>query len=468
MALVLADRVRETSTTTGTGTFTLDGAVTGFQSFAAVGNANTTYYTIAGPNNNEWEVGIGTYTASGTTLSRDTILDSSNSGSAVNFTAGEKQVFVVYPADKTVNADASDTVNISTLAVTSGTISSTPSADTDLVNKLYVDTIAAESIHYHTPVDYETPVALPSNSYNNGSSGVGATLTATANGTLSVDGQNPSVSDRILVYQESNAAHNGVYTVTDTGSGSTQWVLTRATDADSYAPVDSTALGQGSGFFVTGGDTGAGETYVCNTEGVITFGTTDITFAQVSATQIYTAGTGLTLSSTEFSLTTPVALANGGTGSTTASGARTNLGLGTIATQAANNVAITGGTISGINTFSNSKIERYREDVTASTISSTSHTLDLATANIFELTMNSSITSLTISNPPSSGEAYSFTVIVKQDGTGSRTISWPASVKFPNASTPTLTTTPNKVDILNFITTDGGTTYYGALSLANL
>jgi hypothetical protein len=245
-------------------------------------------------------------------------------------------------------------------------------------------------------------------------------------------------------------------------------VLTRATDADSYAPSDPDSLGQGDAFFVTSGDTGAGETYVCNTEGTIVFGTTDITFVQISSAQIYSVGTGLTLTGTQFSLTTPVALANGGTGSTTASGARTNLGLGTIATQAANNVAITGGTISGINTFSNSKIERYREDVTASTISSTSHTLDLATANIFELTMNSSITSLTISNPPSSGEAYSFTVIVKQDGTGSRTISWPASVKFPNASTPTLTTTPNKVDILNFITTDGGTTYYGALSLANL
>jgi hypothetical protein len=98
MALVLADRVQETTTTTGTGTVTLAGAVTGFQSFAVVGNGNTTYYTIAHSTLAEWEVGIGTYTSSGTTLSRTTILASSNSGSAVNFSAGTKNVFVTYPA----------------------------------------------------------------------------------------------------------------------------------------------------------------------------------------------------------------------------------------------------------------------------------------------------------------------------------------------------------------------------------
>jgi hypothetical protein len=98
MALVLPDRVKETTTTTGTGTITLAGAVTGFQSFSAVGNANTTYYCIASQTNSEWEVGIGTYTASGTTLSRTTILASSNAGSAVNFSAGTKDVFVTYPA----------------------------------------------------------------------------------------------------------------------------------------------------------------------------------------------------------------------------------------------------------------------------------------------------------------------------------------------------------------------------------
>jgi hypothetical protein len=112
MALIFADRVKEFTTTTGTGTVTLGGAATGYQSFAAIGNGNTTYYTIAGQGTSEWEVGIGTYTSSGTTLSRDTVLSSSNSGSKVNFSAGTKDVFVTYPAEKSVNYDASGVVNL--------------------------------------------------------------------------------------------------------------------------------------------------------------------------------------------------------------------------------------------------------------------------------------------------------------------------------------------------------------------
>jgi len=96
MALILADRVKETTTVTSTGTATLLGAATGYQSFSVIGNGNTTYYSIVGTN--EWEVGIGTYTSSGTTLSRTTVLSSSNSGSLVNFSAGTKDVFVTYPA----------------------------------------------------------------------------------------------------------------------------------------------------------------------------------------------------------------------------------------------------------------------------------------------------------------------------------------------------------------------------------
>lgn len=97
MAFLAADRVRETSATTGTGTLTLLGAVTGYQSFStAIGSGNTTYYTISNQNANEWEVGIGTV-GSGT-LARTSILSSSNSGYAVDFTAGTKDVFVTYPA----------------------------------------------------------------------------------------------------------------------------------------------------------------------------------------------------------------------------------------------------------------------------------------------------------------------------------------------------------------------------------
>lgn len=99
MALVLKDRVKEVTTSTGTGTITLAGAATGYQSFSAVGNSNTTYYTIADQTGADWEVGIGTYTASGTTLSRDTVLSSSNGGALVNFGAGSKDVFVTYPAE---------------------------------------------------------------------------------------------------------------------------------------------------------------------------------------------------------------------------------------------------------------------------------------------------------------------------------------------------------------------------------
>lgn len=102
MALVLKDRVKETSTTTGTGTFTLAGASTGFQSFSVIGNGNTTYYCIVHSSAGTWEVGIGTYTSTGTLLSRDTVLESSNSGSKVSFGAGSKDVFVTYPAERAV------------------------------------------------------------------------------------------------------------------------------------------------------------------------------------------------------------------------------------------------------------------------------------------------------------------------------------------------------------------------------
>lgn len=130
MALVLADRVKETTTTTGTGTITLAGAVSGFRSFSVVGNGNTTYYTISGQGTSEWEVGIGTYTSSGTTLSRDTVLASSaGAPTKTTFSAGTKDVFVTYPAGRSVYVDGV-TVDVAGMGATQGDILYASSTDT--------------------------------------------------------------------------------------------------------------------------------------------------------------------------------------------------------------------------------------------------------------------------------------------------------------------------------------------------
>ena len=106
MALVVKDRVKETTATTGTGTVTLAGASTGFQSFSVIGDGNTTYYALV--SGTDWEIGIGTYTASGTTLSRDTVLESSNSGSAITL-SGTSDVFCTYAAEKSIHQDDANT-----------------------------------------------------------------------------------------------------------------------------------------------------------------------------------------------------------------------------------------------------------------------------------------------------------------------------------------------------------------------
>jgi hypothetical protein len=344
MALIVADRVKEVTTTTGTGTYTLGGAVDGFQAFSAVTvDTDTVYYAIT--DDTDWEVGIGTIGGTQTTLARTTILSSSNSGSAVNWGAGTKNIFLTYPAEKAVYEDASGNVDVPNNLTVGGTVdgvdiaardadlttttntanaalpkaggtmtgnlvlNADPTASLQAATKQYVDTIAAAGIHYHTPARVEAPANLPS-TYDNGTSGVGATLTNSGTQVaIVIDGIALSSSDRVLVYQQTDPAHNGVYTVTTVGSVSTNWVLTRATDADSYGPSDPDALGQGDAFFISAGDTGAGETYVMTTVGTITFGTTGIVFTQISATAIYSAGAGLTLTGQEFSLNTPVASA---------------------------------------------------------------------------------------------------------------------------------------------------------------
>ena len=123
MALVVADRVKETSLTTGQSSMLLAGAVTGFQSFATIGNGNTTYYSIVDNTAGTWEVGLGTYTLSGTTLSRDTVLSNSLGTTAkISFASNSKDVFATYPATKAVYEDAVNTAYADQLAAANGLV----------------------------------------------------------------------------------------------------------------------------------------------------------------------------------------------------------------------------------------------------------------------------------------------------------------------------------------------------------
>ena len=122
MALVIKDRVKETTTTTGTGTYTLAGAVSGFETFTAnLSNSDTTYYVCT--DNTDFEVGLGTFTSSGTTLARTTVLASSNSNNAVNWSSGTRSIFMTYPADKAVFKDANNNVALTALTVDGSNIS---------------------------------------------------------------------------------------------------------------------------------------------------------------------------------------------------------------------------------------------------------------------------------------------------------------------------------------------------------
>ena len=157
MALALADRVQETSTTTGTGTLTLAGAVLGYQSFAVIGNGNTTYYTITNAAG-DWEVGIGTYTSAGTTLSRTTVLSSSNAGSLVSFT-GTLNVFVTYPAGKSVNLNESGVVTGYPITVLDSVFTLQDNLDTSKQAQFQLGSITTATTRAYTLPNVDTVLA---------------------------------------------------------------------------------------------------------------------------------------------------------------------------------------------------------------------------------------------------------------------------------------------------------------------
>ena len=215
MALVINNRVRELTSTTGTGAVTLGGAVGGFQTFAAgIGNDNTTYYAISINSENEWEVGLGTLNADSSTLTRTTVLESSNSDSAVDFSEGSKEVFCTLPSEKAIYLDGSDAQvgGFSSLAddsspqlggnldVNGQDIVSTSNADIDIIPNgtgdvnLGADTVQVGDNNADATITTQGTGDLTLNT-NNGSSSGNITLADGAAGTISITPSTTGVVD---------------------------------------------------------------------------------------------------------------------------------------------------------------------------------------------------------------------------------------------------------------------------------
>ena len=190
------------------------------------------------------------------------------------------------------------------------TLDGNPSSALHAAPKQYVDNLAA-GINFHAAVHLTTTANLTS-TYSNGTAGVGATLTATVNDTLTIDGFVAALNERILVKDQTSALQNGIYVVSDAGSGSTPWVLTRATDADN-SPAGELATGDFC--FTETGTANGGSGFIVTTTGTITIGTTAINYTQFNTAQAITAGTGLTEPpANTLSVTIPVASVSGNTG----------------------------------------------------------------------------------------------------------------------------------------------------------
>jgi len=260
----------------------------------------------------------------------------------------------------TVGATTPATGAFTTLTTSTGQITTAPSSANDLVNKSYVDSIAA-GLTFHTACNLATTAALPTVTYSNGSSGVGATLTATANGALTVDSVAATAGNRILVKDQASALQNGVYTVTTVGDGSTPFLLTRATDMNTSGSGYN-QINAGNYFLITAGTVNTNTSWVQTTALPITVGTTSLVFAQFSSgATAYTAGTGLSLLTNQFSISnTAVTAGSYGSGSqvaTFAVNARGQLTSATNTSIAISGSQITSGTVAIVNggTGSNSR-----------------------------------------------------------------------------------------------------------------
>jgi hypothetical protein len=214
-----------------------------------------------------------------------------------------------------VGATTPSTGAFTTFTTSTGQVTTAPSSANDLVNKTYVDSIAA-GLTFHAACNLATTAALPTVTYNNGTAGVGATLTASANGALTVDSVAATIGNRILVKNQASALENGVYTVTTVGDGSTPFLLTRATDMNtSGSGYDQ--INAGNYFLITAGTVNTNTSWVQTTPLPITVGTTGLVFSQfASGATAYTAGAGLSLAGNQFLVSnTAVSAGSYGSGS---------------------------------------------------------------------------------------------------------------------------------------------------------
>ena len=320
---------------------------------------------------NTTTITAGTGLSGGGDLSTNRTISLANTAVSAG-TFGSSSAVATFTVDAQGRLTAASNTTINAVTLTTGTISTYPTNATDIANKSYVDSIA-QGLNFHASCNYGTTTTLPSYTYNNGSSGVGATITATANGVLVIDGHTFTATDvtngvRILIKNETagNAPYNGVYVITAPGSAGTPFAMVRATDYDTSG-TGTNEIDAGDFLLVLFGTSNANTSWVQQTLLPIVVGTTALTFTQFGAPVLYTAGTGLTLAGNQFSITNTAVTANSygsassvatftvnaqgqltAASNTTIAIANTQVsGLGTMSTQAASNVAITGGTING-------------------------------------------------------------------------------------------------------------------------
>jgi len=457
MALVVKDRVKETTATTGTGTLTLAGAVTGFQTFTSVlSDGDTTYYGIFESATGAFEVGLGTFTSSGTTLARTTILESSNSGSAVNLGAGNKDVFITQPAEKAVYLDASgyiaaaDGRNVTNVAASTaatlatarniGGVSFDGSANIDLAGVNTAgnqdtsgNAATATALETGRTISLTGDVTGTSGSFDgSGNASIAATIAANSVA-LGTDTTGNYVAD-ITAGTAIDVSGGGSETATVTVNVDLSELSTSTTDGDGdYFVVVDTVNAQRK---LTKGNINISG---FNNDAGYTTNVGDITGV--------TAGSGLT--------------GGGSSGSVTL-----NVGAGTGVTVAADTVSIgqavgTGDspTFSGLTSTGVVFSESVQEDYDA--LSGTSPAPDADNAGGFSLSTTGN-TTFTFGGV-TSGRAVGFVLQITAGGT--HTITWPSSVDWAGGTAPDAPAS-GESNLYVFYTRDGGTNWIGVLSAA--